>query len=216
MRRRPVVIVFARVPQLGAVKTRLARDIGRLEAWRFHRNATAATVRRLGGQRRWRLVLALTPDRLARRARAAPLATERIAQGAGDLGRRMARALSRPSPAPVLLVGSDIPDLGLAHIDRALRALAAADVVFGPAEDGGYWLVGTRGRRSPHRWFRGVRWSSRHALADTLANLATGLRVVCIDRLSDVDTGTDYARLACPDGTAPTRPPAPRARAAWA
>lgn len=199
MKRRPAVIVFARVPRLGAVKSRLARDIGRVRAWRFHRGVTAATVRRLAGDRRWRLIVALTPDRLGRRARIAPVAVDRICQGPGDLGERMARALRRQQPMPVLLVGSDIPGLGSAHIERAFRALAAADVVFGPAEDGGFWLVGARGHHRPDRWFKRVRWSSRHALADTCANLGPRVRVALVDRLSDVDTGADYAHIADAD-----------------
>lgn len=196
MRRRAVVVVFARAPQLGAVKTRLAGDVGRLAAWRFHRRATATTLRRLGRDRRWRLVLALTPDRLAGRARLGPAGVARLPQGPGGLGPRMARALTRFQPAPVLLVGSDIPGLGAAEIARALHALAGADAVFGPAEDGGYWLVGLRGRRRPEAWFRRVRWSGPHALADTLANLGGGLRVALADRLADVDRGADLARLA--------------------
>jgi len=216
MRRRPVVIVFARAPQLGAVKTRLARDIGCLQAWRFHRQATAATVRRLARDGRWRLVLALTPDRLGRRARVVPIAVPRTRQGPGDLGQRMARALRRFQPASVLLVGSDVPDLGAEAVGRAFRALAAADAVFGPAEDGGYWLVGTRGRRRPERWFRQVRWSSRHALDDTLGNLPFGMRVAMTAQLWDVDTGADFARLTGTDRAPLTRPPAPRAPAASA
>lgn len=216
MRRRPVVIVFARVPQLGAVKTRLARDVGRLEAWRFHRIATAATLRRLAGASRWRLILALTPDRLGQRARVAPVAVERMTQGRGDLGRRMARALRRQQPAPVVLVGSDIPALNADEVRRAFRCLAAADVVFGPATDGGYWLVGSRGRRSPERWFRKVRWSGPDALADSLANLERNLRVARAGRLSDVDTGVDLARLPAENRAALTRPPALRAPVASA
>ena len=190
------MIVFARVPQLGAVKTRLARDIGPLAAWRFHRNATAAAVRGLGADRRWRLLVALTPDRLAGRARLTPVAAQRTGQGTGDLGWRMARALDRLRPEPALLVGSDVPGLDRGRIARAFRALAAADAVFGPAEDGGFWLIGIRGQRRPHGWFRSVRWSSPHALADTLTNLPPNVRVARLEPLADVDTGADYARLA--------------------
>lgn len=195
MRRRPVVIVFARVAQLGAVKTRLARDVGRLAAWRFQRDSTARTVRRLAGDRRWRTVLALTPDRLAARARVTPGRVPRFGQGAGDLGRRMARALERFRPGPVLLVGSDVPALGPAEIARAFRRLAGADAVYGPAEDGGFWLVGTRGRARALPWFQGVRWSGPEALADTLAKLGPARRVALADRLADVDTGADLARV---------------------
>jgi glycosyltransferase A (GT-A) superfamily protein (DUF2064 family) len=66
--------------------------------------------------------------------------------------------------------------------------------VFGPAEDGGYWLVGQRRLRALPDLFRGVRWSSPHALADTLANLAPGQTHALVATLTDVDDGGAYAR----------------------
>jgi hypothetical protein len=192
MRGRPVVIVFAKAPRLGAVKTRLAGDIGAPAAQRFQREVARSLVRRLARQGCWRLVLAVTPDRYRDQGRFWPLEVERLAQGPGDLGRRMARALRRFLPAPVVLVGSDIPALRPGHLRRAFRALGQNDVVFGPASDGGYWLVGTRGRIAPERFFRGVRWSTPEALADTLRNLGPVRRVSLVDELDDVDSGTDY------------------------
>jgi rSAM/selenodomain-associated transferase 1 len=186
VRRRGTVIVFARAPVLGAVKRRLARDIGDLAALRFYRCTTADLLRRLRRDGRWRVLVALTPDRAAFRAVALP-------QGTGDLGVRMARALRRPGPC--LVVGSDIPAVRAAHIARAFRTLGAHDFVFGPAKDGGYWLVGTRLRALPPGLFRDVRWSSPHALDDTLATLPRHRRVALVDTLDDVDDGAAYRRL---------------------
>ena len=211
---RPVVIVFAKAPRLGAVKTRLARDIGGFEAWRFHRLALARTLLRLCRDRRWRVVLALTPDALAHRCRAAPMALARLGQGRGNLGRRMARALDRFRPGPVLLVGGDIPALEAGHVAQALARLRAAHVVFGPAADGGYWLVGVRGRRRALALFRNVRWSTPGTLSDSLANVAPGQRLALAATLRDVDTGADYACFR--DGDAVIRRRAPRARGAAA
>ena len=180
------LILFARAPRLGTVKRRLAREAGDVAALRFHRGQVARLLRRLGHDRRWRLVLAATPDRARWRAGAA-----RQPQGRGDLGQRMARALGRHRRA--VLVGSDIPALGAADIAAAFRALGRADAVFGPSEDGGYWLVGF-GPRRPERPFAGVRWSSEHALADTLANFARH-RVALLRRLRDVDTASDLREL---------------------
>nr|WP_255575145.1 TIGR04282 family arsenosugar biosynthesis glycosyltransferase [Caldovatus aquaticus] len=186
------MIVFARAPRLGAVKRRLARGVGALAALRFHRAMLAATLRRLGRDRRWRCLVALTPDGAARRW--GPLAPglarrrepPRVPQGGGDLGARMARAM-RPHRPRVALVGCDIPGLAAADVAAAFRALAGgAGAVFGPAEDGGYWLVGLGARRPAHPFAR-VRWSGPNALADTLANCG-GRRVVLLRRLRDVDT----------------------------
>jgi rSAM/selenodomain-associated transferase 1 len=183
---RPTVVVFARAPALGRVKRRLARDIGPLAALRFHRATTAALLRRLGRDPRWATLVALTPDRAALRGGSIP-------QGAGDLGERMARALRRPGLR--LVVGSDIPAIRPAHIARALRLLAAHDFVFGPSTDGGYWLVGTRLRVLPPGLFRGVRWSTGHALADTLATVPRQRSIAIADRLDDVDDGAAFRRL---------------------
>ncbi|NYZ11712.1 DUF2064 domain-containing protein [Azospirillum sp. RWY-5-1] len=194
MRRRHL-IVFARQSRLGRGKTRLAAGIGRLEAWRFSRLVLAALLRRLGGDPRWTLTVAVAPDRAAAMRGWPPGAGRRVAQGGGDLGRRMARALAAPPPGPAVLVGSDIPDIRAPHIVAAFRALGRHDAVFGPAGDGGYWLVGVRRLRAlPRGMFAGVRWSSPHALADSVASLPRRHAVGLVDTLDDVDDAAGWRR----------------------
>lgn len=185
------VVIMARAPRLGTVKRRLARDVGALAAWRFYRHALAALAHRLGRDGRWRRWLAVTPDR-ALRARWPP-AWHVVPQGPGDLGARMARLFRELPPGPVVIVGSDIPDLDATHVARAFARLGDHDWVFGPAGDGGYWLIGARRGRVRRDPFAGVRWSGPHALADTLANLS-GARVAFLEELRDVDTGADLRR----------------------
>lgn len=180
------LILFARAPRLGAGKRRLARDIGALEALRFERVMLARSLRRLGRDRRWRLRLAVTPDHAAWHWRDA------YPQGGGELGERMRRALASCPRGPAMLVGSDIPGLSPAHIAAAFALLGRHDVVFGPASDGGFWLVGAR-HRMPD--FGEVRWSTRHALEDVLANLPRSLSVGFAATLDDVDDGAAYRRL---------------------
>jgi glycosyltransferase A (GT-A) superfamily protein (DUF2064 family) len=136
----------------------------------------------------------VTPDRFVLEGCFWPPEIPRLSQGPGDLGTRMARPFAALPPGPVVIVGSDIPDLRRAHVARAFAALDCHDLVFGPAADGGYWLVGARRRPLPPRLFANVRWSSPHALADTLANLEHGFSVALLDTLTDVDTGADLAR----------------------
>lgn len=188
------LIVFLRAPRLGAVKTRLAADIGALGAWRFYRGCTARVLGRVANDARWRTRLAVTPDRFTG-AGFWPDALCRMAQGPGDLGARMARAFGRLPPGPAIIVGSDMPDLDADQINRAFRALGGADAVFGPATDGGYWLIGLARRRPPPRGlFRGVRWSTEHALADTLASLPGHFRIALLEHCADIDDGADYRR----------------------
>ncbi|MCB1342855.1 MAG: TIGR04282 family arsenosugar biosynthesis glycosyltransferase [Pseudooceanicola sp.] len=175
-------------PRPGHVKTRLGRDIGMVAAAWWYRHQTIALLRRLHDPR-WRIVLAVSPDMAVQKA-IWPADLPRIPQGIGDLGQRMARALCR-FRGPVALVGSDIPGLDRRHMARAFQALRGHDAVFGPATDGGYWLVALRrGGLARQRMFDGARWSSPYALADSVKAL-TGRRIALTDTLADVDTAAD-------------------------
>jgi len=179
-------------PRPGRVKTRLARDIGTIAAARWFRGHALDLVARLQDPR-WRLVLAVAPDRAGLASRVWPAHLPRIAQGRGDLGARMARVFRTLPPGPALIVGADIAGLTPAHVARAFAALGPAPAVLGPATDGGYWALGLRRTACPPaRLLEGVRWSTPHALADTAATLPA--RTARADRLSDVDTAGDLAR----------------------
>ncbi len=190
------LVVFVKDPRLGRVKTRLANDIGPVAARAFYWRTTTRILRTLRGAGRWRPWLAITPDAAATAVTARrvwPAGWRRIGQGPGGLGERMDRIMRGLPNGPVVIVGSDIPDIRPLHVERAFRALGDHDAVFGPAADGGYWLVGLR--RSPRipGVFRGVRWSTEFALADTRANLGAG-RVALLETLDDVDDGAGWHR----------------------
>ena len=190
------LVLFVRAPQLGRGKRRLAQAIGDVATVRFERLMLVILLRRLARDRRWRLRIAVTPDNARRRARHWRPDVEVTGQGGGDLGLRMCRALAACPPGPVVLVGGDIPALAPRHIAAAFRLLGGHDLVFGPAEDGGFWLVGARRPRQPPRLFEGVRWSSPYALGDTLAGLPRRITVGFVDRLEDIDDAEAYCRLA--------------------
>ncbi len=188
------LVVFARTPRLGAVKTRLARDIGPVAAAAFQRRTARAILVRLARDRRWRCWLAVTPDRDARLAGPWPRRWRRMAQGPGGLGRRMDRVMRHMPPGPVVIIGTDVPDIRPHHVAEAFRLLGRFDAVFGPAADGGYWLVGLRRRPHVPDIFKGVRWSSPHALDDTVANLGRGRTAVLLETLEDIDDGESLRR----------------------
>ena len=190
---RPALIVFVKEPRPGRVKTRLAGDIGRVEAAWWLRHRLSSLLRRVGRDPRWRTLLCVAPDAAAG-GRAFPPEFPHMAQGGGDLGARMRRALTAPPPGPVVLIGADIPAIRAHHIARAFALLGPREAVFGPATDGGYWLIGLRrgARPLPAGALAGVRWSSAHALADSRASLAP-LSIGQADTLRDVDTAADLA-----------------------
>jgi len=183
------VVVFARAPRLGAVKRRLAREVGTRAALRFHRATLNRLLHALAADRRFRTLVAVTPDRARFRL---PTKMERLPQGPGNLGARMHRVFRRFARGRMLIVGCDIPDAGPHDAYTAFRSLGRADVVFGPAADGGYWLIAMSPRR-PARPFASVRWSTDHALDDTIANFS-GRRVAFLRTLYDVDTAQDLRR----------------------
>ena len=137
------------------------------------------------------MVLAVAPDRAGLSSRVWPAHLPRWPQGRGDLGDRMGRMLRAAPAGPVCVIGADIPGVTAARVADAFRVLGSHDAVFGPAPDGGYWLVGLkRARPVPPRLFENVRWSTEHALADTVATLPDH-RIAQVPTLRDVDTIDD-------------------------
>lgn len=192
---RRTLVVMVKEPGPGRVKTRLAREIGTVAAAWWYRQHCRRLLRSIDDPR-WHLVLAVSPDAEGLTSKVWPDGIVRLAQGRGDIGARMARIFRRFAPDPTVIVGSDIPDLDRVHVARAFAALGRRRAVIGPAHDGGYWLIGLTGplARRPDL-FKNVRWSSRHARADTLANLG-GVVPELIDELWDVDEAADISRTA--------------------
>jgi len=187
------LVAMAKAPRCGAVKTRLARGIGAVAATGFARTTLANICRRLARDPRWRMVIAVSPDRSVE-THVWPSGVPVIAQGAGDLGARMQRVFDALAPGPAVIIGTDIPQISARRIATAFRLLQGHDAVLGPADDGGYWLVGLKRSPRVRRIFADVRWSSAHTYADTLANL-NGARVALAEPLGDVDDELSHRRL---------------------
>lgn len=184
------LVLMVKEPVGGRVKTRLGRQLGVARATSFYRHATAAVLARLHGGGRWRTLLAVSPDHRVG-SPVWPMPVGRMPQGQGDLGQRMQRVMDELPPGPVVIIGTDIPGIRAEHISAAFARLGSHDAVFGPAPDGGYWLVGLRRMPRVPRAFKGVRWSAPETLTDTLSNLG-GLDVARLSVLADVDEEQDY------------------------
>lgn len=180
------VVLFTRWPEPGHAKTRLIPALGADGAAALHRRLTE------------RAVAACRASELAVEVRTtgAPVADftswlgadlRYVDQGDGDLGARLARAAT---VTPVLLVGADIPDLSAAHLRRAAAALAEAAVAIGPAEDGGYWLLGLT--IPMPTLFEGIAWGTSTVFAETAAKLAEP--PVILETLADLDRPEDLAQ----------------------
>lgn len=194
------VLVFARAPVAGQVKTRLIPALGAEGAVALHKRLTLHAIDAAQQAYPGAVELWCAPD--SRHAWFAKLARDRQLdlrdQPAGDLGARMAYALEDAlgRSRRALLIGTDIAVMSADYLLAADRRLASgADVVLGPAEDGGYVLVGlTHGQPE---LFEGVDWGTDRVLMQTRDRL-TRLSLVSAElpALWDVDTPADLARLA--------------------
>ena len=189
---RPRVVIMVKEPQAGRVKTRLGRDIGMTTAAWWFRHQTRRLIESLSRDKRWQLRLAVSPAPQALHSRVWPSGIPRDPQIRGDLGQRMRHILEDTPRGPVVIIGGNIPGITPAIIRDAFKVLAGKDCVFGPAEDGGYWLMGMRrgARPLPAQLFEDVRWSCAHTLSDTLETLG-GASVGFATQLRDVDTVAD-------------------------
>lgn len=196
----PRLLVFAKEPVPGQVKTRLASAHGAERAAAIYRELTSVTLAHARAARAAGIVEAIelwcTPSpasawfaSLARDAGASLHAQA----GDGDLGHRMAQAIADAlgRASRVLLIGTDCPWLDPPALRRAAAALDAHDAVLGPAEDGGFVLVGACQPVA----FGTTRWSTPHAYADAGAALAhAGVRWAALPVSWDVDEPADFAR----------------------
>lgn len=207
------VVVFARQPVEGAVKTRLTPPLEPAEACELYRAmledvlaVTAAAALRLDLD----AVLAVHPPAAVQElVRRAPLAFSAVPQRGRDLAARMAWAVGEAGAAgawPVLLRGSDSPTLAPERIEEALVALGAADVVIAPDPDGGYSLVGVR--RPVPALFEHPMSTGRVAEDTRAAAERSGCSVRLLAPTFDIDTSADLARLAAAraEGAAPLCP----------
>jgi rSAM/selenodomain-associated transferase 1 len=205
------LIVFARAPVLGTVKTRLAAGIGAPRALAVYRALTELVLHAVQGAAS-RVVVCYAPHGAGQAMRAwLGAQVEYAAQAAGDLGQRLLAAIvseSRLGASAIVVIGTDCPAVTSDIVRQAFAALKHADVVIGPAIDGGYYLIGMR---EPHaELFREIPWSSAQTLTATMERASSsGLRVAVLEAFRDIDTVNDL-RAYDAEGFSPSTP-APRA-----
>jgi rSAM/selenodomain-associated transferase 1 len=199
-RRPPAVAVMARVPGAGPVKSRLHGVLTPAQATGLYRCFLLDRLDALAAVPGIARVIAFTPaPARAQMAALAPPGFRLLAQEGDDLSQRLTRLLDRllgdGHPA-ALAMDSDSPTLPMAYVAEAARALAAAetDVVVGPTDDGGYYLIGVRARRP--ELFAAMPWSTPDVLPTTLSRARSlGLEVRLLPPWFDVDTEADLRRL---------------------
>lgn len=204
-RRRVRLIAFARIPVPGATKTRLIPALGPEGAAALQAAMTAHTLRTASAFARGReaeIEVRYTSGDPQAALDCFPAGHALVDQGEGDLGARMLRAITAAtdSGADAIVIGSDCPALSPAILNAAADALDTADVVLGPAVDGGYYLIAMR---RPHPvLFDAMPWGTERVLGDTRARAReANLTVHVLPTRRDVDRPEDleeWARFAPP------------------
>jgi rSAM/selenodomain-associated transferase 1 len=190
------LIVFVKAPRPGQVKTRLIAAFGAEPAALLYRLLAEEVIRRTTpAGRSYERALAFTPADARPEVEAWLAGETLVAQAPGDLGERMAQAFERAfdeGARQVVLIGSDAPTVSESHISRAFAMLRQAELVLGPARDGGYYLIGLK--RPRPRLFADIPWSTPSVLQATLQRAAElRLSVGLLELLADVDSLEDVA-----------------------
>lgn len=185
-----LVMVFTRNPELGKVKTRLAKTIGdtaALKVYTYLLNHTHNTLMQLNIDKAVYYSVAIRQDDIWDTSH-----FQKHLQHGEDLGLRMQHAFETAFKAnydKVIIIGSDLLDLKATHIQHALEALNTHDVVIGPAQDGGYYLMGMTTLHP--KVFQNKNWGTDSVFHDTMQDLQN-LDVLLLDELNDIDTFEDF------------------------
>lgn len=163
---KPRLYIFAKAPMIGKAKTRLAADIGKVHAHRLYRAMLSKVIRQVQDAR-WDTVIMATPRSAIGRVPEWEGLSQRP-QESGSLSPRLAAAFR--NKGPILVIGTDCPQVTRGDIADGFKALKTHSAVFGPADDGGFWLMGMRGPVKADV-FDTVRWSHEETLSDVEANI---------------------------------------------
>ena len=186
------IVVMAKAPVAGKVKTRLMPQLTAEQAADVHRVFLQHVTNRLRATNR--MVVCYDPPE-AQAAMRQIVDTALMPQSAGDLGARLAAA-SHAIPGDVLFFGVDSPDVPTTFIARAIDLLRHNDVVVGPTDDGGYWCLGLGKSVNAGELLATIEWSTGREFEQTIGRgREMGYAVALADRWDDVDRPEDLRRL---------------------
>jgi len=181
------LIIFARRPEISVGKSRLKNKIGRALGASFYYNNLLKTIVKINADKRINLKLCITPDSAIQDwPKSIFPRIKRLPQGTGDIGEKMGRVFSK-SQKKTIIIGSDIPDISSKIILNAWKKLYSSNIVFGPAEDGGFWLIGISQSKKIKGLFNNINWSQKNTLEQVKNNIHPAKKISFVTTLKDVD-----------------------------
>ena len=204
--RKPLLIIMTKWPGYGRCKTRLAIDIGENNALRIHNSMfwhTLAVAKYLENNDVLEISLAISGIGLNKSKRWCDNLGIRSfnLQGSGSLGERMKRQLlinNRKKQRHTIIIGTDLPDLCHLNLIQGIKMLDSRDVILGPSDDGGYWLIGFSDRMLSSKNFYpfiNINWSSNNVIQETINNLsAQKINIDFLPLRIDIDTISDIRK----------------------
>lgn len=189
------LIVFVKAPIPGQCKTRLIPLLGELKACEFYKSMLNNCLKNISSLSDMTITIHVYPDleNPFLQNTSQHFGFQLLAQQGKDLGERMFYAIQQAlkNYSDVVLIGSDCPSMGKDYIDRAFNALNQHDIVFGPAEDGGYVLLGAN--KITATIFKNISWSTDQVLQQSLVQAdKLNYKIKLLDTLRDIDTPEDY------------------------
>jgi len=185
---RPRLYVMAKAPIFGMAKSRLARDIGKVHAHRIYRAMMDKILREVSDPR-WETIIAVTPPESLGRV-PAWTGFGQVAQSSGDLSPRLAALFE--DKGPTIAIGTDCPQITKGDIAQGFEALRSHKAVLGPAEDGGFWLIGLKGPARSGQ-FDNIRWSHEKTMSDMRDKLEGPVKY--LRTLTDIDDAASLRRV---------------------
>lgn len=193
------LIIFIKYPEAGKVKTRLAKDIGDTEAAEIYSQMTRTIIERTSDPANYSTIIFYDPPEKEQEVKEWINKKELsyLPQLGNTLGERISSAFKEVYSSgtdKALIIGSDCVDVDKEILNKAIEALNTTDVILGPAEDGGYYLLGLN-KYTPEI-FQDIQWSTERVLEETIQKINTnGLKYELLKTLKDVDTVDDLEGL---------------------
>lgn len=182
------LVIFAKYPEIGKVKTRLAKDIGEVKSRDAYQDFISKLIEEHKG-RSYKLVIAFTPSDKKESFIELFGGLEYIDQGNGNLGDKLYSTFNKLE-GNVIIIGSDLPDLSYMDIENAFIELDKNDIIIGPAYDGGYYLIGMK---KAYNIFSDIEWSTEKVFGKTIEKIESiGLKYKILQMKRDIDTIEDY------------------------